>query len=218
MIPPSGLGGPSRGTAWRRRCSVLVSPKASSSSGTGGVRRGTGFSCEAMTTNRAAAAATSFSRVWARPPPLISHGPGAIWSAPSIAMSSSAARRRTPRSSRRRWPPGPSPRRSRRSGSGGHEPRAPESTERPSTRCPGRPASRPPPSRRRTSRPRAFPPRQSPAPDYITGRVHGRKEHVIVVREDRRAPPRCGSGCGTMATAIGASAPVAGSDGCRVRT
>ena len=37
------------------------------------------------------AAATSFSRVWARPPPLISHGPGAIWSAPSIAMSSSGS-------------------------------------------------------------------------------------------------------------------------------
>ena len=42
-----------------------------------------------MTTKRSAAAATIFSRVCARPPPLTSHGPGAIWSAPSIAMSSS---------------------------------------------------------------------------------------------------------------------------------
>ena len=41
-----------------------------------------------MTTNRSAAAATIFSRVWAPPPPLISQPSGAIWSAPSIAMSS----------------------------------------------------------------------------------------------------------------------------------
>jgi hypothetical protein len=47
------------------------------------------LSLDAITTKRAAAAATSFSRVCARPPPLTSHGPGAIWSAPSTAMSSS---------------------------------------------------------------------------------------------------------------------------------
>jgi hypothetical protein len=40
-----------------------------------------------MTTNRSAAAATTFSRVWAPPPPFTSQPSGATWSAPSIAMS-----------------------------------------------------------------------------------------------------------------------------------
>ena len=40
-----------------------------------------------MTTNRAAAAATIFSRRWAPPPPLISQPSGVTWSVPSIAMS-----------------------------------------------------------------------------------------------------------------------------------
>ena len=42
----------------------------------------------AMTTKRSAVAATIFSRVCAAPPPLTSQPSGAIWSAPSIAMSS----------------------------------------------------------------------------------------------------------------------------------
>ena len=45
-----------------------------------------------MTTKRSAAAATIFSRVWAPPPPLTSQPSGAIWSAPSIAMSSRSRR------------------------------------------------------------------------------------------------------------------------------
>ena len=44
-----------------------------------------------MTTNRAAAAATAFSRVCAAPPPFTTQPDGATWSAPSIAMSSSAS-------------------------------------------------------------------------------------------------------------------------------
>ena len=52
----------------------------------------TGFEESAITTNRSAAAATIFSRVWAPPPPLTSQPSGAIWSAPSIAMSSRSSR------------------------------------------------------------------------------------------------------------------------------
>ena len=43
-----------------------------------------------MTTNRSAAAARAFSRVWAAPPPLTSQPDGATWSAPSIARSTRA--------------------------------------------------------------------------------------------------------------------------------
>ena len=41
-----------------------------------------------MTTKRSDAAATSFSRVWAAPPPFTSQPDGATWSAPSMARSS----------------------------------------------------------------------------------------------------------------------------------
>ena len=44
-----------------------------------------------MTTKRADAAATTFSRVCAPPPPLITHPSGATWSAPSMAMSSASS-------------------------------------------------------------------------------------------------------------------------------
>ena len=47
-----------------------------------------------MTTKRSAGAATIFSRVWAPPPPLTSQRSGAIWSAPSIAMSRRSSHRR----------------------------------------------------------------------------------------------------------------------------
>ncbi len=40
-----------------------------------------------MITKRAAAAATTFSRVWAAPPPFTSQPSGATWSAPSTARS-----------------------------------------------------------------------------------------------------------------------------------
>ena len=50
------------------------------------------MSDEAITTNRSAAAATIFSRVWAAPPPFTSHPAGSTWSAPSIAMSSRSRR------------------------------------------------------------------------------------------------------------------------------
>ena len=50
--------------------------------------RSTGLLESAITTNRSAAAATIFSRVWAPPPPLTSQPSGATWSAPSIAISS----------------------------------------------------------------------------------------------------------------------------------
>ena len=40
-----------------------------------------------MTTNRSAAPATIFSRVWAPPPPLTSQPSGATWSAPSMVRS-----------------------------------------------------------------------------------------------------------------------------------
>ena len=63
-------------------------PKDSSSSGTGGLSASTTLSPEAITTKRSAAAATTFSRECAPPPPLMTQLSGAIWSAPSIAMSS----------------------------------------------------------------------------------------------------------------------------------
>ena len=66
---------------------VAARPKRCSSSGIGAAISSTGFEESAMTTKRSAAAATIFSRVWAPPPPLTSQPSGAIWSAPSIAMS-----------------------------------------------------------------------------------------------------------------------------------
>ena len=52
----------------------------------------TGLEESAITTKRSAAAATIFSRVWAAPPPLTSQPSGAIWSAPSMAMSKRSMR------------------------------------------------------------------------------------------------------------------------------
>ncbi len=89
MTPPSGLRGTSRNsTSEPRRARVERRPKASSSSGTGGLSEPTGLLESAMTTKRSAAAATIFSRWWAAPPPLISQPSGVTWSVPSIAMSS----------------------------------------------------------------------------------------------------------------------------------
>ena len=63
-------------------------PKAISSSGTGACSAGTTFVESTITTNRSAAIATNFSRVWAPPPPFTNQPSGLIWSAPSIARSS----------------------------------------------------------------------------------------------------------------------------------
>src|SRR5579875_1666632 len=91
MTTPSGLGGASRRLNGASLRTVAGRPKRSSSSGTGRPSACTGVVESAITTNRAAAAATIFSRVWAPPPPLTSQPSGAIWSAPSIAMSSRAS-------------------------------------------------------------------------------------------------------------------------------
>ena len=81
--------------ATRRRRARAASRRARSGAARAGSGRrapSTGFDESAITTNRSAAAATIFSRVCAPPPPLTSQPSGAIWSAPSIAMSRRSSR------------------------------------------------------------------------------------------------------------------------------
>ena len=127
---------------------------ACSSSGIGAAISSTGFDESAITTKRSAAAATIFSRVWAPPPPLTSQPSGAIWSAPSIAMSSRSSRlERLDRDARARAPARSvatevATQRIAR----GRAPRARAAGGRRSSRCRGRPASRPRPAPRRPRR------------------------------------------------------------------
>ena len=87
--PPSGLGGTSRRSRVAERAQRRGDAEARISSGIGARDRARPpCSEEAITTKRSAAAATIFSRVCAPPPPLTTQPSGAIWSAPSIAMSS----------------------------------------------------------------------------------------------------------------------------------
>jgi hypothetical protein len=60
----------------------------SNSSGMGGWSAPTGLEESTTTTKRSAETPTSFSRVWAAPPPFTSQPSGATWSAPSMQRSS----------------------------------------------------------------------------------------------------------------------------------
>ena len=78
ITPPSGLFGTSRSVVGATRSKVESSPKDNNSSGIGQWSCSTNLVESAMTTKRSAVTATSFSWVWAPPPPFTNHPSGAI--------------------------------------------------------------------------------------------------------------------------------------------
>ena len=91
MTPPSGLGGPPRGTAGPSRRSVAAKAEREQLERD---RRPDALDPLLGRGDDDEAVGRRGDDLLARvrpPPPLTSHGPGAIWSAPSIAMSSSAS-------------------------------------------------------------------------------------------------------------------------------